>query len=172
MADLTASAQFDQYTDAREALVELRRHFAFGRSPVEVIARSVSHPSVELRIHESDFLWAVLRGALTGAFGGLVAAALGAFFVEEEGWIPPKIETIVFVSIAGFFIGLFSGALLGASNSKWAVAKLRTIPYEKGVVITVGAKNERDRVSAEQILKVHAGQMPAPDLPIPRPHPA
>jgi hypothetical protein len=172
MANLSSSALFDQYADARAALAELRRHFGFRKSGLVVTVRSVNAPSAELRIEETDLRSAVFKGALWGALGGLLATGLGVFISEEEGWIPPDVSTIVFSCFAGLIIGLISGALVGPSNPKWELEQLQSIAHDQGVVITVSAKKQSDRAAAQRILKRHAGHLPPPALAIHGPHPA
>jgi hypothetical protein len=158
MRPLKMAVMFEQYDDAKMALLELRRRFPIRSGKAHLSVRSVNAPASEMRLSETDSVRAMVMGVAWGAAGGLLAAigaALGRSAMHFDH------ATMLFAICAGVAIGIFGGGLFGSINPKIAMEQLRTLAGDGGVIFCVETFNEHDSREVERILCSHHGHLRA-----------
>ena len=161
MSRPSTKALFEEFPDARAALVELRKRFPLRRADVHVTVQSAKAPASELRLSDTDGRRAMFIGIAWGALGGLIAVGVGALVGLRA--VAVDAPTIAFAVVAGTAFGILGGALLGAANPSVALEQLHALAvHGGGVVISVETATPRDCEVAERILERHSGQVGGP----------
>ena len=151
MSRPSTRALFEQFPDARAALIELRQRFPRRRSDIHVTVQSANAPSSELRLADTDGRRAMMIGIAWGAMGGLLALAVGMGALVGLRALDVDAPTIAFAVLAGTAIGILGGALLGSANPSVALEQLQLLAAHGGVLIAVDTAAPRDCEAAERI---------------------
>lgn len=151
---------FAMFLDPRAAKKAVRslRHHGFRESDITLLRPGKSG--------SRDFVYHlernVLTGVLVGAPVGFVLLGLTAVLVGGNSTLNLGTSSAIFNSaiaaFGGLLVGAAAGALVGIGIPKPAVRRYKFYLDEGGVVVMMHLRDERDKLSAHDILEKAGGQ--------------
>lgn len=147
---------FDDAQSARAAYAALRRGMT-ARPEVRIHVRTPGKDHEELPIGLTDARRATVRGVLlSGVIGAITLTILVTLGARWVGFSPTY---AVLGAIGGMVTGALAGFLQGSGQPH---PHILSMEQEGGVLLVVSARDEEDRIWAEEILRRHQARVEAP----------